>query len=74
LSNLSNASGIDQVLAAWDQYAKDAPSEIKANVQDIDKYLHDVKDKNYTDMTSMAQKIGVDGQAIGTYYASHFHG
>lgn len=73
LAGLGSASTPSDVVKAWDTYAKNAPSEIKTQVQDIDKYLHDVVDKNYTDMQNFAAKIGADGQAIGAYYAAHCH-
>ena len=73
LAALGNTSTANDAVKAWDQFAKDAPSEIKANVQEIDKYLHDYVDHNYTDLQTMAANIGKDAQAIGTYYAAHCH-
>jgi len=73
LSGISSADTAAAAIKAWDNYAKTAPSEIKKNVEDIAKYLHDVVNKDYTAISKEATDIGRDGQAIATYYASHCH-
>lgn len=73
LTALASANGANAAIAAWDKYAKDAPSAIESNVQDIDNYLHDLVNKNFSAITAYAQKLAADGQAIGTYYATHCH-
>jgi len=74
LSGINSADTAAAALKAWDEYAKNAPSEIKKNVQNIDKYLHDLVNKDYTAISGEASQIGIDGQAIATYFASHCHG
>lgn len=73
LAGLSTANGEASAIKVWDNFAKDAPSAIKSNVQDIDKYLHDAADHNVSALEGEAAKVGSDSEAIGAYFAAHCH-
>ena len=73
LEGLTNQATLKDAAAAWNQYAAQAPSDIKAQAQEIAKYVNDVANGNYTEVAQMAQKIPQDGAAIAAYYAAHCH-
>jgi len=73
LKGLESAGSAGTGLKAWDEYAKNAPSEIKKNVQNIDKYLHDLADRNITAVQQEMATVVADAQAVGAYYHAHCH-
>jgi len=73
LSGLSSTSNFNDLVNAWDKYAASAPSAIKNQVQDVDKYLRDYQNKDYSSLTNEAQSIGDDVEEIGAYIATHCH-
>lgn len=69
VADLGSVSDPTKAIALWDKLAADAPSEIKADVQAVDDYLHGVMSGNVN--PSDASKLATAGQHIGTYYAGH---